>query len=278
MLRSSALVIRRVLYVSGMDPDTWMRAWHPAVPAVREVLHARMTHHAYPSHTHADWTLMLVDEGAVAYGLGGRPRIADARSATLLPPGIAHDGRAAPNSAGFRKRVAYLDASWLPEALAGQAVDQPGRIDIFEPTRRAHRALATPGEELAAEAALVEIADRLGAASGRTLEPAQDRAASRRLRDLLESRLIEGITLAEAGRLLDANPSHLARTFTAHYGLPPHRYVTSRRVDVARGLLLTGMPPAAVAVAAGFHDQAHLTRHFRRVLGTTPARFAEFGG
>ena len=109
------------------------------------------------------------------------------------------------------------------------------------------------------------------------MQPTRDRAASRRLRDLLESRLTEGITLVEASRLLDADPSHLARTFTAHYGLPPHRYVTGRRVDVARGLLLTGMRPAAVAAAAGFHDQAHLTRHFRRVLGTTPARFARDG-
>jgi AraC-like DNA-binding protein len=257
-----------------MEPDTWMRAWHPSVPAVREVLHARMTQHAYPSHTHADWALMLVDEGAVAYELGGRARIADARSATLLPPGIAHDGRAAPDTEGFRKRVAYLDASWLPDALAGHAVDLPDRVDIVEPTRRAHRALAVAGEELAAEAALVEIADRLGRTGGDALEPTSDRAASRRLRDLLESRLVEGITLAEAGRVLAMNPSHLARAFTAQYGLPPHRYVTSRRVDVARDLLLTGMRPASVAAAAGFHDQAHLTRHFRRVLGTTPARFA----
>jgi AraC-like DNA-binding protein len=33
------------------------------------------------------------------------------------------------------------------------------------------------------------------------------------------------------------------------------------------------MPPAEVATAAGFHDQPHLTRHFRRVTGTTPGRF-----
>ncbi|MER6877940.1 helix-turn-helix domain-containing protein, partial [Amycolatopsis sp. NPDC000673] len=58
------------------------------------------------------------------------------------------------------------------------------------------------------------------------------------------------------------------------FGLPPHRYVTGRRVDHARRLLLDGTPPAAVATTAGFTDQAHLTRHFRHYLGTTPARFA----
>jgi AraC-like DNA-binding protein len=44
-------------------------------------------------------------------------------------------------------------------------------------------------------------------------------------------------------------------------------------VDLARRLVLGGMPPAQVATAAGFHDQPHLTRHFRRVTGTTPGRF-----
>ncbi|MDF2992143.1 MAG: AraC family transcription regulator, partial [Microbacterium sp.] len=43
---------------------------------------------------------------------------------------------------------------------------------------------------------------------------------------------------------------------------------------LARRLLLNGATPASVAVKAGFYDQAHLTRHFRKVLGTTPGRFA----
>lgn len=260
-----------------MERDTWLHAWHPAVPGVREVLHARMTDHAYPSHTHADWALMLIDEGAVAYDLGGRARIADARSATLLPPGIAHDGRAAPDAAGFRKRVAYLDSTWLPEDLAGRAVDRPDRVDLIAPARRVHRALATPGEEPAAEAALIEISDRLLRTYGKSFDVGRDDALSTQLRDLLESRLVEGITLAEASQILRATPSRLSRAFVGAFGLPPHRYVTGRRIDRARGLLLDGVPPAAVAAIAGFHDQAHLTRHFRRVLGTTPARFARAG-
>ncbi|GAA2176612.1 AraC family transcriptional regulator [Agrococcus versicolor] len=254
-----------------------MRAWRPRVPGVREVLHARMTDHAYPAHAHADWALMLVDEGAVSYDLGGRARIADRSRATLLPPGVAHDGRAASRADGFRKRVAYLDASWLSATLAGAVVDRPDRDDLVAETRMLHRALATPGAELAAEGMLVELSGRFAASPGAAIASVRDPALALRLRDLLEDRLVDGVPLAEAGRLLGAHPAHLSRSFSAAFGIPPHRYVTGRRVDLARRLLLGGHPPGEVAAAAGFHDQAHLTRHFRRVLGTTPARFAGSG-
>jgi AraC-like DNA-binding protein len=256
-----------------MTDATSLRAWHPAVPGVREVLHARMTDHAYPSHAHADWALLLVDDGAVVYDLDGRRRIADGTSMTLLPPAVAHDGRAAPGARGFHKRVAYLDASWAPETLSGGVVDRPDRADLLGRARQAHRALATAGEELAAETALVALAELVRAGSDGPA-PARDASLAHRLRDLLESDVAGGTTLAEAGRVLGAHPAHLSRSFSAAYGLPPHRYLTSRRVDLARGLLLSGSRAADVATAVGFHDQAHLTRHFRRILGTTPGRFA----
>ena len=102
----------------------------------------------------------------------------------------------------------------------------------------------------------------------------RDAGLASRLRDLLDARVSSGVTLDEAARTLGAHPAHLVRAFTRELGLPPHRYLTGRRVDLARRLLLDGRPPAEVATAAGFYDQAHLTRHFRRVLGTSPARYA----
>jgi AraC-like DNA-binding protein len=68
--------------------------------------------------------------------------------------------------------------------------------------------------------------------------------------------------------------THLVRAFGAEYGIAPHRYLTGRRLDQARRLLLAGTGAADVAVLVGFHDQAHLTRHFRRLLSTTPAAYA----
>ena len=97
------------------------------------------------------------------------------------------------------------------------------------------------------------------------------------LRDLLDAHLSEPYRLSEAAATIGASTSTLSRAFTRSFGIAPHRYVIARRIEFARKRLLTGEPVATVAATAGFHDQAHFTRHFGRHVGTTPARYATSG-
>ncbi|MEV4533943.1 AraC family transcriptional regulator [Asanoa sp. NPDC049518] len=255
-----------------------LRAWRPDVPGVAEVLHARFVTHAYPSHTHDAWTLLVVDDGAIRYDLDRHGHGAVADQVTLLPPHVPHDGRAATPS-GFVKRVVYLDADVVGRELTGAAVDHPALAD--PPLRRRvaelHGVLdGGAGEELHAESRLALVVDRirdhLGAPHPAASVP--PRRLARELRELLDAHVTSGLTLEAAAVRLGAHPTHLVRAFTAAFGLPPHAYLVGRRVDRARALLLAGQPAASVAAAAGFYDQAHLTRTFRRYLGTTPAKFA----
>ena len=255
-----------------------MRAWAPRVPGIAEVFHAWFTDHAYPEHTHDTWTLLVVDEGAIRYDLDRHEHGALRPGVTLLPPHVAHTGRAA-TPRGFRKRVLYLDGEVLDTTLIGPAVDAPALADPLLRTRvhQLHRALEVPGTGLEAESRLALIGDRIREhLRGPAPPPAPDGLAAD-LRDLLDDRVVDGLALREAGALLHAHPAHLVRSFTRAYGLPPHRYLTGRRVEAARRRLLAGEPVAEVAVGVGFHDQAHLHRHFIRLVGTTPGRYARGG-
>ncbi|WP_302962121.1 AraC family transcriptional regulator [uncultured Adlercreutzia sp.] len=60
------------------------------------------------------------------------------------------------------------------------------------------------------------------------------------------------------------------RTFSAAFGITPMRYLASLRVERAREILAAGASCAEAACAAGFSDQAHLTRAFKERLGMTP--------
>lgn len=139
--------------------------------------------------------------------------------------------------------------------------------------RHVHRALGD-GDSFEAESELVRVHDGLREhLHGTPPSTAADAPLARRLRDLLDASVAEGVSLEQASLLLGAHPSHLVRSFSRAYGMAPHRYLTSRRVDLARRMILDGHTVADAAVAAGFHDQAHLTRHFRRILGATPGSF-----
>lgn len=252
-----------------------VRAWRPAVPSVHEVLHARFESHAYPAHTHAEWTVLLVDDGAVTYDLGRTSHLAAPAALTLLPPHVPHDGRSAVRGRAFRKRVLYLEADWLPATAVGAAVALPTTADAsaLAAAGAVHASVLDPADVLSAEGALLGLRERVLGHLGGAAAVVGDAPLARRLRELLEDRLTETFTLAEAGHVLRAHPSHLVRAFSRAYGIAPHRYVVGRRVDLARRLLLDGRSPAEAAAVAGFHDQSHLSRHFRRTLGTTPGRF-----
>ena len=258
-----------------------MRAWRPEVPGVVEVLHARMTSHVYPMHTHESWTLLIVDDGMVRYDLHRREHGALGRAVTLLPPRVPHNGRAA-TAAGFSKRVVYLDLSHVPDSLIGPAVGQPVLADplLRQRIRQLHDVLGLPGAEFEAEHRLAFIAERLrwhlrGRGEPATARPGAGVAGD--LRELIDARFREKVTLRDASGVLHVHPAHLVRAFGREFGISPHQYVTGRRVDLARRLLLGGMPPSLAAAEAGFYDQAHLARHFRHVLGTSPGRYARSG-
>ncbi len=264
-----------------VDPAARVRAWRPDVPGVTEVLHAAFASHAYPKHTHDVWTVLLVDAGRVRYDLDRREHQTAPSRVVLLPPYVAHDGRAA-TTEGFRKRVLYLDAAQVDVGRLGRAVDQPDHGDpaLRTAVDRVHRALEQPGDELEAESWLALATASLGRhVSGADPVPPRRHAptVARRLRELLDAHVVDGISLATASAVLGARPSHLVRSFSQEIGISPHRYLVGRRLELARRRLLAGESPSAVAVDVGFYDQAHLTRHFKRLLGVTPATYARSG-
>jgi len=245
---------------------------------VSEVFHARFVRHTYPKHTHENWTVFTVDDGAIRYDLDMRHRGVGTALVTVLPPHVVHDGRPA-SEGGFRKRVLYVDIGVLGTHLIGRAADRPDIDDrsLLRALRHLHRSLVSRDDALEAESVMGIVAERLRMHLGDAptdRPPIDEGVVAGALRDLLESHLFENLSLAEASTAIGTSTTGLVRGFTRTFGIAPHQHVIARRIEVARSRLLDGEPIASVAVAVGFHDQAHLTRHFRRHVGTTPARFA----
>jgi AraC-like DNA-binding protein len=67
---------------------------------------------------------------------------------------------------------------------------------------------------------------------------------------------------------------HLIRLFQKHIGLTPYAYLTQVRIEKSRRLLRRGESVVQVALEVGFADQAHFTKRFKQITGTTPGLYA----
>ncbi len=101
--------------------------------------------------------------------------------------------------------------------------------------------------------------------------PAWFRRAERHIDDHLGSPLSVEQLAAAAGM----SRAHFTRLFTRQAGEPPHAFLVRRRVERAKGLMADDprLPLSDVAAEVGFCDQSHLTAHFRRLVGRTPAAY-----
>ena len=125
--------------------------------------------------------------------------------------------------------------------------------------------------------ALVDGASMSGAAIGRGgLAPWH----ARKVLALVEASLERGVRITELAASIRLSQAHFSRAFKAHFGRSPQRYILERRVARAQHLMLASdCRLCDVALACGFTDQAHLSRIFRRLVGTAPYawRRARFG-
>lgn len=103
-------------------------------------------------------------------------------------------------------------------------------------------------------------------------EPVRSAPIQRAL-DHMQLHLADTLTLQELARIAGLGLMPFSAAFRREVGMPPYRYLSHLRVKRAKALLRDGLPLAMVAAEAGFFDQPHMYRHFRRVCGVTPGQY-----
>jgi AraC family transcriptional regulator len=93
----------------------------------------------------------------------------------------------------------------------------------------------------------------------------------RRAKEILGAHLDGSIPLQEVARECHLSMSHFSRQFRRTTGLPPHKWLLARRIEVVKEKLDDRrLSLSDVAAACGFADQSHLTRVFTRMVGVSP--------
>ena len=128
---------------------------------------------------------------------------------------------------------------------------------------------------LAIESLTAEILARVGGAA--TPRDRQMPGWLRGVRDLVDAAPGEPPSLAAIAGAVGVHPVYLAQTFRRFCGCSLGEYARRQRLERARRLVAAGhVPLAQIAAAAGFADQSHFTRTFKRFTGVTPRYYRTF--
>jgi len=274
-----------------MAGDDWARYWRAeGVPV--EAMHAHFTSHVYHRHSHESYSFGVTETGAQAFTCRHGRHVSARGMVMAFNPDDPHDGHAAVDD-GFTYRMVHIGPEFLA-SLTGTPLPLFRSPVIEDPVmaasvRRLHRALTGRASELERYERLTGTARLLVRhASGR--EPARrgadrrvaDRRVAARIRELIQDSAGDpgGRELTADDLAAAAGCSRYAayRAFRQVYGLAPSDYQRELRVRTARRLLTAGVEPAMAAAEAGFADQAHLTRWFRRYYGVTPGAYRAAAG
>ena len=94
------------------------------------------------------------------------------------------------------------------------------------------------------------------------------------VRDYIEEHLDDNISLAKLAGLARLSPFHFDRAFKQSFELPPHRYLTLRRIERAKELLgQTDLSVTRIGFNVGFGNTSSFSVAFRRETGVTPTDF-----
>nr|WP_246589604.1 AraC family transcriptional regulator [Marinobacterium ramblicola] len=98
----------------------------------------------------------------------------------------------------------------------------------------------------------------------------------KRVVDYIEAHLDRAIQLADLAAVAGLSEYHFARMFRQSLGIPPHQYLTNRRIERAKQLLLTtSLPLTEIALRCGFNSSSHFSNRFRQQTGVAPSKIRE---
>lgn len=228
-----------------------------------------------PPHIHDRPTLAVVLDGEFRKDLASRAQDCRHFSVIAEPAGERHSNWFGPRGA----RVLLLQpAPTGDDRLAGWRglFDAPNLFldaNIADLARRAVGELLEPDD--LSTLALEALGMELFVAASRNAKAQEQRRAPAwlsTLEELLHARFTEHLCMRDLASELGRHPVHVARVFRAHHGMTIAGYVRHLRVAWAQEQLRQpGRVASEVALAAGFADQSHFTRSFRRVMGRPPS-------
>ena len=250
------------------------------------LLNASFKHQCFSRHVHEGYCVGVIDDGAQRFFRSGANHIASEHCIILVNPDQVHDGHSA-SEGGWKYRAMYplphlmqkVQQEITKKPLETAGFNHPVVSDRYmaNQLRGLFNILQHSDNTLQRESLFMhvmsELLQRHAQGSFSLNNIGYEPNAVKRLREYLDCHYAQNISTDTLAQLVGLNPFYLNRLFQKHVGMPPHAYQIQQRLRKAKYMLEDGHSLLNTAMACGFSDQSHLTRHFKKWLGVTPGKF-----
>ena len=242
----------------------------------------RFTEKAYvsramlPSHAHELSHFCFVLAGSYQENLAGRTFAREPATLVFYPPDTSHGEEHFSDGRHFLVEIDCRNLDRVREygALLNEPVSFSGDAPLWLAARMYHEFTTRDGfSGLVLESIATELMVHASRRHGNQGERTPPRWL-KYVKEFLTENFAEPPRLTEIAAAAGVHPTHLARAFRQFAGCTIGDYVRTARITFARRRMLESADPLVeIALAAGFADQTHFTRSFKRVTGMTPTQF-----
>lgn len=240
----------------------------------------------YAPHSHTQWSMGAITGGESTFEYRTDHYHVRTGDLVLINPEWVHTCNPISNQP-WAYLMLYVDTAWLTDLRYGVGLlPEPRWQDIATATlsaplwygrycRMANCLLDPHRELLEKQAEVVEFLSDLMYELGEQprVQPPNVPPALETLASCLDSHATEDLSLDTLCEMSGYSAGHLIRAFRQYFGLTPHAYLVNRRVQLGRRELASGTCIAEVALNAGFADQPHFQRTFKRLMAATPNQY-----
>jgi len=175
--------------------------------------------------------------------------LAECRRVRFFEKNYTHDNLISPALLHLRANIQHYESGWVTDQLH----------DLVDCLLKVHELARTEAERFEA------------------VRPATREELYRRVyraRDYAEALFAEPVSLAELARAACLSPNHLLRSFRQLFGETPHQFLTRRRLEEAKRMLVQEEASVTdICFAVGFESHGSFSSLFRRRFGLSPSEY-----
>ncbi|MEG3080439.1 AraC family transcriptional regulator [Halomonas sp. 5021] len=265
------------------SPVFWRDQRMPHVE-LRKISDARQV--CYAPHSHVHWSLGAVTEGRSTFSYRDTTYQINAGDLVMMNPHWVHACNPIEDQP-WAYLMLYVDTAWLSnlryqlglleapnwQDIATAVLTQPALFaaycDMTSCLLDERQAIDDK------QAVLTEYLSRLMQVLAQAPPAALPEAPStlEQVAAYLRSHCTADISLESLCQQSGYSAGHLIRAFKQQYGLTPHAYLINQRIQIGQEALKQGQPIVEAALNAGFNDQPHFQRTFKRLVAATPNQY-----